>query len=441
MRLIPVITAVLVALILYALVLERDTLLAFARGSASAQQTDAAALTDPKSPDSTAATADGTTTVGVVVLRSRAQTVDSAVVLRGQTRADRQVQVRAETSATVISEPLRKGSYVKTGDLLCRLDPGTRKAQLAEARARLAEATARVPEAEARLDEAKARLEEAEVNWNAASKLLEGGYGSETRLVSTEASVAAAKAAIKAAEAGLEGTHAGIESAAASVAAAKRELDKLVITAPFDGLLESDTAELGSLMQPGALCATVIRLDPIKLVGFVPETEVDRVEVGALAGARLISGREVRGRVTFLSRSADPTTRTFQVEIAVDNADLSIRDGQTAEILISAAGARAHLLPQSSLTLDNDGKLGVRSVGPDNIVEFRPVQMLRDTPEGVWVTGLPDQVDVIVVGQDFVTQGVKVAPTLRASPDDTTGGIIGGIDGETTGETKVEAQK
>ncbi len=416
MRLVPVITAILVTLALYAIVLKRDALLAFARGDITAAQ----AIEAPRDPGN--AGADAATTqvreratpaIGVVVVRSQAQTIDSAVILRGQTRADRQVQVRAETSATVISEPLRKGSLVKKGDLLCRLDPGTREAKLAEARASLNEATARMPEARARLEEARARLEEAKVNWNAASKLSQGGYASETRVVASQAAVASAKAGIKAAEAGLEATRAGIERAAANVAVAKREIDRLTITAPFKGLLESDTAELGSLMQPGSLCATVIQLDPIKLVGFVPETEVDRVKVGALAGARLATGRQVQGRVVFLSRAADPTTRTFQVEITVPNPDLSIRDGQTADILVASDGARAHLLPQSALTLNNDGKLGVRTVGPDNRVAFAPVTMLRDSVDGVWLSGLPERADVIVVGQDFVTQGVLVAPSYR----------------------------
>lgn len=192
------------------------------------------------------------------------------------------------------------------------------------------------------------------------------------------------------------------------MATAETEIDRLEITAPFAGLLESDTAELGSLMQPGGLCATVIQLDPIKLVGFVPETEVDRVEVGALAGARLVSGREVQGRVTFLSRSADPTTRTFRTEIQVANPDFSIRDGQTAEILIAADGLMAHKVPQSALTLNSEGKLGLRTVSGDDLVEFVPITLLRDTIDGVWVTGLPDQADVIVVGQDFVTAGVRV---------------------------------
>ncbi len=191
-----------------------------------------------------------------------------------------------------------------------------------------------------------------------------------------------------------------------------REIDKLTITAPFSGLLETDTAELGALMQPGAPCAAIIQLDQVKLVGFVPETDVSKITVGAMAGARLTDGTQVQGRVTFLSRSADELTRTFRVEVTVENSDLAISDGQTAEILVASDGRTAHLIAQSSLTLDDDGVLGVRTVGEGNIVQFMPVTLLRDTAEGVWVTELPETVDIITVGQEFVIDGVRVAPTF-----------------------------
>ncbi|MEX0285921.1 MAG: efflux RND transporter periplasmic adaptor subunit [Paracoccaceae bacterium] len=418
MRLIPMITAALVTLALFGLVMERERVMAFARGdSTEVQATEAKAEAPTDQAEAPAEEADtpiaaaAQTLVGVVVQQSKATTIESAVIVRGQTQANREVQVMAETSAVVISEPLRKGTRVETGDVLCQLDPGTREASLAEARAALAEATSRVPEAQARLTEAKARVAEAKVNYNAASKLIEGGYASETRLKATEAAVRAAEATVASATSGVEATQSGIEAAAAAVALAKREIDRLTITAPFGGLLETDAAELGSLMQPGSQCATIIQLNPIKLVGFIPETEVDRVETGALAGAELASGRQVQGEVVFVSRSADPLTRTFEVEIVVDNSDFSIRDGQTAEILIQADGAMAHFLPQSALTLNNDGALGVRTVDLTDTVRFVPVQILRDQTDGVWLAGLPDVADVIVVGQDFVTDGVKVAPS------------------------------
>jgi multidrug efflux system membrane fusion protein len=201
--------------------------------------------------------------------------------------------------------------------------------------------------------------------------------------------------------------------AEADVAAIARDIDRLTIRAPFAGVLETDTAELGALLQPGSACATVLELDPIKLVGFVSEAEIDRVNLGAMAGARLVSGRQVTGTVTFVARSADPQTRTFRVEVTVANPDRSIRDGQTAEMLIAAEGSSAHLLPSSALTLDDAGRLGLRIVDDARTARFVPVTVLRDTADGVWLTGLPDRATVIVVGQEFVTDGAPVDVTLR----------------------------
>ena len=430
MRIVPLITACLVALVLFGLVIERDRLFALV-SDLSPRETEAVAsepVEEAPAPVAEAAAEpvdDGI--VRVMAKRSVAQEIGTQVRLRGETEAARQVSVLSEVSGKIISDPLRKGAFVQKGALLCSVDPGTRESALAEAQARLNEAQARrpevearIPEAQARVAEARARLDEARINATAAERLSQDGFASQTRVANTEAAVQSAQAAIstaeaglKAAEAGLDSLNANIESAQAAVARARTEIDRLQIAAPFDGVLETDTAELGSLMQPGGLCATVIQLDPIKVVGFVPETEIGRVEVGAMAGARLSEGPDVQARVTFLSRSADPTTRTFRVELTVPNPDLAIRDGQTAEILIQSQGVMAHLLAASALTLDDNGTLGVRIIDADSTAQFRPVTVLRDTPEGVYVTGLPDQADIITVGQEFVTDGVVVAPSFE----------------------------
>lgn len=426
MKVFPVLLALVLGVVVYFAVIDRDTARVMLQdaGVIGAQTADPAA--EPEASAEAAPAAEGRDAAApfrVVVQRSEVQQIDSAVILRGQTEAVRQVEVRAETTARVVSDPLRRGAFVDEGQPLCVLDPGTRFASLSEARARVleaqalkAQAEARVPEAQARLIEARAGLEEARVNQNAARRLSEDGFASETRVKGADAGFASAEAAVEAAISGLQAARsgiqsatAGIESANAAVAAAEREVERLEITAPFAGVLETDTAELGSLLQAGGLCATVIQLDPIKLVAFVPETEVNRVAVGALAGARLAAGGDdVTGTVTFLSRAADPETRTFRVEIEVPNTDLRLRDGQTAEILIQSDGASAHLLPASALTLNEDGRLGIRAVGEGSAVVFNPVTLVRDTVDGVWLTGLPESVDVIVVGQEYVTEGVVV---------------------------------
>lgn len=413
MRLVPVLTAILVAAFLFFIVVERDRLLAFAAGDTPTVANDESVPKADEVMEAEDVSAETAMLIRVVAVRSEARTIDSAVVLRGETEADREVEVRAETSGLVVTNPLRRGAHVEAGQELCRLDVGTSGAVLAEAKARLSEAQARIPSAAAAVLEAEARLEEAKINDNAARKLSEGGFASSTRVASTAASVRAAEAGVQSASSGLESTQAGIESATALVAAAEREVERLSIVAPFDGLLESKTAELGSLMQPGSLCGTVIRLDPIRIVGFVPETEILRVYEGALAGARLTTGQDVAGQVTFVSRSADPLTRTFRVEISVPNPELTIRDGQTAEIAIAADGAAAHLIPQSALTLNDEGTLGVRIVEDGNVVAFRAIELLRDTIEGIWVGGLPEQADVIIIGQEYVEEGVVVEPVFE----------------------------
>lgn len=405
MRIFSLITAVLVTVSLYFLVFQRDTLMSFAFGDVPTAEAETAVETSVEAPKERH--------VSVLVQRSLAQPVDSMILARGRTEAARQVEVKSETSGLVVSEPLRRGAYVSAGQALCVLDIGTRDAMLLEAESRVLEAESRLPEAQSRLVEAQARLAEAEINATAATRLSKDGFASDTRVAATTAAVESARAGVNSAQSGVSSASAGILAAQAAVEAAKREITRLTLSAPFDGLLETDTAELGALLQPGSPCATVIQLDPIKLVGFLAEADVDKVSVGAMAGARLASELETAGRVTFLSRSADPLTRTFRVEVTVANEGLRIRDGQTAELMIATEGKPAHLLPASALTLDDGGRLGMRVVNADSRAEFMPVTLLRDTVEGVWVTGLAEEADVIVLGQEFVVDGVSVDVTYK----------------------------
>ncbi|MEO0361432.1 MAG: efflux RND transporter periplasmic adaptor subunit [Pseudomonadota bacterium] len=303
--------------------------------------------------------------ITVVAFPSEARPFEDALTLRGRTEADRRVEVRSEISGLIASEPLRKGAVVEAGEILCRISDGDRRAELVEA---------------------EALLSEAQLNAEAADRLLERGFGAET----TAKTRAAA-----------------LEAARARVLRARIDIERLEIRAPFGGILETDTAELGSLLQNGSTCATLIALDPIKLVAFAPERSVDALKVGATVTGRLVTGREVTGEISFVARSADRDTRTYLIEADADNPDLTIRDGMTAELVVTLSGRPAHLLPQTALTLDDQGAVGVRLV-EDGAARFAAVEILRDETRGVWVAGLPETADVIVVGQEFVTDGQAV---------------------------------
>ncbi|EAU50568.1 efflux RND transporter periplasmic adaptor subunit [Amylibacter sp.] len=338
--------------------------------------------------------------VSVLVQKSNEQEVTNGILLRGQTEAFKSVQVKAETSGSVISQPIRKGTFVKNGELLCELEVGTKSDVLSEAKVALALS----------LDELDASIHQYELRVQAAERqksLLKRGVG-------TEAAVEAAELSASSAETQSLSKRQAVANVEARINRATTELNNTKIIAPFDGLLESDTAEYGDFMQTGAPCGTLLALNPIKLIGYATETQVSKIEVNTTAGARLISGDTVSGTVSFISRSADPTTRTFLVETTVPNENYEIREGSTADIYISLSGAKGHLLPQSSLTLNSSGVLGVR-IALNDKAKFIPINIIRDAEEGVWVTGLPDTVDVIIVGQEYVTDNSNIKVSYKVS--------------------------
>ena len=180
------------------------------------------------------------------------------------------------------------------------------------------------------------------------------------------------------------------------------------VNAPFDGYLETFSVKEGDYLNIGAVCATIIDPDPMRLVAEVSEKEISLVKVGAKAFGKLITGKRIGGIVSFVSTSANKGTRTFRVEIEVENSDRSIRDGVSAEIVILGSEILAHKISPSILMLGDAGELGIRTVSETNQVEFNPIQILEDTIEGIWISGLPEQTRIITIGQEYVFQGQTV---------------------------------
>jgi multidrug efflux system membrane fusion protein len=288
------------------------------------------------------------------------------VAVRGRTEAARTVVVRSETAGVVAATPAAEGSYVRRGQVLCRLAVDARQAAL---------------------DQARANLRSRQLQRQAASQLAQKGYRSETQVLESQAALDAAQAQVRAAEIALA---------------------QVNITAPFNGVFDRREAEIGAYLAPGQACGTLIELDPLVVFGDVPETEAARLKVGAPATARLLSGELLNGKVRYVAHDADPQTRTYRVEVAVANPTRQVRSGLSAEVRVNVGQGPAHLVPLAALVLDSAGRQGVRYVQPDTRVAFAPVTVREETPQGVWVSGLSGPVRVITVGQSYVAEGQKV---------------------------------
>lgn len=304
------------------------------------------------------------------------------VPLRGRTQAKASVGAVAETAGIVDTVHVTKGQKVAVGDLLCTLDQGTRAVAVAQA--------------EAGLEQAKAALAQAQADFDTNAELRGKGLAASNTGRQLEVAVTSAKAAVTSAEAALDN--------------ARAELDRTEIVAKVAGVVQDPMATAGSMLGVGQPCATIVQLDPIVFVGQVPEVRIGLARLGLAATIKTVTGEEVEGKVTFISTTADPATRSFPVEIEIANANGAIRDGITATATVNMGSAPAHLLPQSVLTLNEDGILGVSIVNND-VVKFVPVQIASDTRDGVWVLGLPPSADVITVGQEYVKDGQTVDAT------------------------------
>tara|TARA_Y100000994_G_scaffold147382_1_gene120663 strand:- start:914 stop:1819 length:906 start_codon:yes stop_codon:yes gene_type:complete len=189
------------------------------------------------------------------------------------------------------------------------------------------------------------------------------------------------------------------------------------IVAPFSGYLETLRVEEGDFLNTGAVCAALIDPDPMLIVADIAEKDIAQVELGSEARAKLISGRYISGEVTFIASSADKNTRTFRVEISVDNKDRTIRDGVSAEIYIKGKEEAAHKISPAILSLNDQGNLGVRTVTANNRVEFKEINILEDTNSGMWVSGLGEEARIITLGQEYVFQGQTVNVKETFYPD------------------------
>lgn len=170
--------------------------------------------------------------------------------------------------------------------------------------------------------------------------------------------------------------------------------------------------EVGDYVSVGDTMFTIVDMETIDLVVFVSERNISRIRLGHEATAEFYNGDIVSGIVSYIAPVADQATRTFRVEISTPNPDYSIRDGLTAKVRISVEEQKAHKISPSVLSLNDVGQIGVKIVVTPNRVQFVPVTILSDTSDHMWILGLPDNVRLITVGQDFVSPGQTVQPIV-----------------------------
>jgi len=326
----------------------------------------------------------------MVRVRDSVATAHQAImVFTGRTEADRAVTLRAETEGRVVEIGVEEGQRVEEDVQVVRIAANDRYALL---------------------NEAEALIRQREIEFEAASSLAGRGYQTESARAEAEANLEAARSARE---------------------TIRVDIGRLTIEAPFAGIVDSRPVEVGDFLSVGDEIATLVDLDPMIVEVQVSEREIDQVVVGGMAEIEELSGERHAGLVSRIASRADEVTRTFEVEIEVENSNGALLDGMTARVRMPSRTVPAHQISPAILTLNDAGQIGVRAVDDENRVIFLPVAIVQDGADSMWIAGLPERVRLITVGQEFVREGVVVEALPEAAAEED---VVPSSDGLQIGE-------
>ena len=342
--------------------------------------------------------------------------IDQSIELQGQTIHNKKIDVKSETSGNIDTIEFSRGDKVSQNAEMITISLEDRNEKLLSAKKDLERLSKELILNEKNRDNLLRqnieRIELYEIEYASAKQLIDKGLSSKSKLSLASFNLANAKADKEDIKIKFESTLANLEAQISNVKSVlkniKLDIDKTSIKAPFDGIISEKMIEETEFISVGTPLFTIIDLDPIKIEGYLSEFDVNKVSVGTKAIIEDSNGIKKNGIISFISPSAETSTRTFEITIEADNKDLSYKSGITTKIIIKGSELKAHKIPPSILTLLDDGTVGVKAVDSDNNITFYATKTIKDTIDGMWVSGLPEKVNLIVSGQEYISIGEKI---------------------------------
>lgn len=235
------------------------------------------------------------------------------------------VNVSSKVAGQILRLPIREGSMVKEGNLIAEIDHATLDLQLKQA-------DAGVRLAEANLKMANQDLERVGKLFSKGSVTQKQRDDAETRAEVATAQLAQARAAAD---------------------VLKKTIADCTIASPVSGTVTNKPVEVGELVAPGTVVATISQLNPVNLVIYVTEPELGSVKLGQTADVRIDTDpkRSFHGTVVYISPNAEFTPKNIQtkdervklvfgVKLEIDNQDGTLKPGLPADATIKIADIR-----------------------------------------------------------------------------------------------------
>ncbi|HPN31233.1 MAG TPA: efflux RND transporter periplasmic adaptor subunit [bacterium] len=230
--------------------------------------------------------------------------------------------------------------------------------------------------------------------------------------LTSQESLETAETKYKSAAASLEYNIAQLDQERNKIDQAKLKLSYTVISAPFDGFIESIISEVGTVASTGKTILTFVDISKIKVAVNIMEKYYNEIKQGqAVTLSVTNSNRIYEGKITNISPSVDPASKTFRVEITVDNNGYKLRPGMSASVSIVLKKFENAYYAHSAAVYKLNNKQGVFVVkeGIAEYVEIEIISIEGDNMGFITKEKLPEDCEVVELGGHLIKSGDKVS--------------------------------
>ena len=351
------------------------------------------------------------------------QRVPLQIRARGVTRTGFEIDVISRRQAFVLAQVAVEGDWVESGATLIELDKGTLDADLDAARADRKAGLAAYEDIkrrfriggpwEAQIAAATADLEAVRSNYESTKKLVDRGVKKPLAKLQQIAFLKAAEMRLielenQSEELSLSVSYAQIKAIDARISKLLEQLKFTKVTASQSGWLEKFHVEIGQTINENAPVARILGLKSLIIDAPIPQTQINKIKIGDIVNLEIDGAGKRQGLVSKIATSANQATRTFSVEVLLDNTDMTLRAGMSAGVRVTIDEVPAFKISPAHLNVDEDGLLSVKTVTPDGIVYVMPVMIAQTVGNAAYVSGLADGTVILGMGQAFVSEGTKI---------------------------------
>jgi membrane fusion protein (multidrug efflux system) len=329
--------------------------------------------------------------VSLVTAEQRA--LPGGVDVTGTLMADAQTEVAAENAGRVLAVNVERGSVVRAGAVLARLDGEDARNQLLEAEATAGQTMAKLglapgaafdPAETPDARKARATMERADADHLRYQKLVEGGLVSQEAYEQRRAEALTARAQYDAELNTARQLYQTLLAQRARVGMARKAASDADVRAPWDGLVAEKHVQPGQWVQRGTRIATLVRIDPLRVELAVPETGVAAVRRGQKVEfhVQAYPDRTFEGSIAYVGPSLRSESRALVVEALVPNGDGRLSPGLFATARIELPAARPSIVVPMTAVRTEAGVSSAFIVKNDR-AELRLVQLGRELPGGL----------------------------------------------------------